>query len=719
MADLNLSQLADTLTPAAPPPGLTAQARLRLPQAPDPFVPPPLTADSGEMPAEPLGAEVIIVSSPAAVGKSTAARHLAAIHQLPLLDLAATRVSTRTFAGLFASDFADSHAALRSFHAGQLPVIVDALDEGRLRSGDANFDEFLETTWELLLEDRSVMNHPKLVLFGRDVAAELVDLSLQLAEASIRTSWLRLDFFGSRDAPEVIEAHAAASAREHGRTWDATSPSRDVIEAFFSAIGAALSLEPEDLWGDAHGRALCGYAPVLAAIGRLLERETNPIRLKNALHETGAERAWSVIERVAGEILDRERDEKLWPPLQQELSVEVPAEAYDRHEQLTYLVDHACGRPVQPTRRVTLDGNDAQTYRRMLDQLLAEHPFLQAGKLANGVLASLVLAHAVANELLQDQDLELLRRWSRQPFLWRSLQRYLEDDPPQLLLGQYVGPVLNSLWNDAAADDPLVTARDDPYETGFLRIRIQGSDGEWELQTLPPLELYEQALSFDFDGAAPLTLQGHQEARGVASFDMGRDVTTVVRDTLTISAAAIRVDGNVRIYAERVAQPGYLIVTSTENSRTWFGGALDELVPWRDLPKELPPPIEVRPASELERFVEQCAKRIPNATPIVVYRGSFIPGDHRKMKWTEHDSSGDRLPDLLRLFEKHGFARPDSLGASGPDPKVRLHFDLTWGDFLKALRDPPTDGSKLLALVAEARDLFGETGGSSTTAAPV
>jgi hypothetical protein len=100
LCELDLSQLAEALRPPARPPGLTAQARLGIPDPPDPFVPPPLTADRGATPEEPTAAEVIILSSPAAVGKSTAARHLAAMHRLPLLDLAATRVSTRTLAGL-------------------------------------------------------------------------------------------------------------------------------------------------------------------------------------------------------------------------------------------------------------------------------------------------------------------------------------------------------------------------------------------------------------------------------------------------------------------------------------------------------------------------------------------------------------------------------------------------------------------------------------------
>jgi hypothetical protein len=98
----------------------------------------------------------------------------------------------------------------------------------------------------------------------------------------------------------------------------------------------------------------------------------------------------------------------------------------------------------------------------------------------------------------------------------------------------------------------------------------------------------------------------------------------------------------------------------------------------------------------------------PGATPIVAFEGSFIPGDYKKMRWVDRDPSGELMPDLLRLFVKHGYARADSFGASGPDPKVRLHFDLSWSEFLTALRDPPTGDAQLSDFLADARRLFGE-----------
>jgi hypothetical protein len=111
------------------------------------------------------------VEAPAAVGKSTFAAHLSASRRLPLLNLAQVRVSTGTLAGLLASEFSDPRAAGDAFHLAELPILIDALDEGLILSGDLHVEDFLRTTCELLLLDRRVTGRPKLIFLARPEAA--------------------------------------------------------------------------------------------------------------------------------------------------------------------------------------------------------------------------------------------------------------------------------------------------------------------------------------------------------------------------------------------------------------------------------------------------------------------------------------------------------------------------------------------------------------------
>lgn len=149
---------------------LTPTARLRIPTHLEVFVPPDLRVVDGDAAA--LAAEVIFVEASAAVGKTTMAKALSAGTGAPLLDLAEVPVSTQSLLGLLQSDFSGAGSPIEGFHRGEIPVIVDALDEGRLLSGEQGFELFLETTGQLLHASRVEPALPKLVCFclpGRGV----------------------------------------------------------------------------------------------------------------------------------------------------------------------------------------------------------------------------------------------------------------------------------------------------------------------------------------------------------------------------------------------------------------------------------------------------------------------------------------------------------------------------------------------------------------------
>jgi len=709
MTRLSLERLAEAISSPATL-ELSSGARLKVPSAPQPFIPPKLLTGKSTS-GDPLAAEVIIISSPAAVGKSTVATFLASAYRIPLLNLAQVHVSTNALVGLLVTDVINPPNAVEAVHKGQLTVVVDALDEGRLLSGDANFEAFLETTWELLLHDRSVTNRPKLVLFGRDIAAGIVDLSLEVYGNDISVSWLKLDFFDRDEATAVVEAHAVETARRDGRRWSSSAPARDVIYAFFDAIEAALKLQEGALWQDPQGRAFAGYAPVLAAIGSLLSREPNPARLKNAVQQAGAERAWDVIARVAEAILEREQEEKVRPQLAREISGDVPSEAYDVREQLTYLTQLAHGKPIKVTGRVPLTGRDAEAYRRMIDQHLPEHPFLQQGQLVNAVLASVVLAHAVGEDLLRDVDLVTLREASRQPFLWRSVQRLLERDQSEWLAGYYVGCVLNSLWNDSIVEGVRVSARPSTEDSDVARIVIHESRGvEWSINALHPLELYEQIRDCDFHLESSTIWQGHDGKQGFPSFDIRGDVLFLVDSDLDIRASSVRIDGEVRVMADSLLQQATMGVALTPKSKVWWGGQFADTYPWNDYSSTLEPPIETREPGELELLVRRCATQMPRGPSIILQR-NYYPTDDRRMAWVEREFSPQKFAQLIRLMVEHGFARAEPLQASGPDPKVRIHFNITWEGLLRALRSPRPEDSDLADFVTEARRLFGEASG--------
>ena len=114
---------------------------------------------------EPLSCDILLFSASAAVGKSTFAKALSATSGVPLLDLSKVLVSTDSLRGIISAEMGDM--APGNFQHGQFSLVIDALDEGRIVSGDNNFYEFLCTTIQFLQECPGAKSTgPKLLLLG-------------------------------------------------------------------------------------------------------------------------------------------------------------------------------------------------------------------------------------------------------------------------------------------------------------------------------------------------------------------------------------------------------------------------------------------------------------------------------------------------------------------------------------------------------------------------
>ena len=160
MKEVDYVGLADALTrPRFHP---TENNRLIIAEKPVPFVAPKLHYND-MLELGPFSAEVVLIEASAAVGKSTLARHLSASKLVPLLDLAVVPVSTGSLKALV-SDLSGDGDPIAAFHAGQVPIVIDAIDEGRLLSGETGFEYFLQTAGEFLLHNRSVTLTNPLIL---------------------------------------------------------------------------------------------------------------------------------------------------------------------------------------------------------------------------------------------------------------------------------------------------------------------------------------------------------------------------------------------------------------------------------------------------------------------------------------------------------------------------------------------------------------------------
>ena len=673
---------------------LTPGQRLKIPEAPEPFVAPTLQLMQPET-AHPLRAEVIFVKASAAVGKSTIANHLASSLGIPLLDLAKVPVSTGSLKALLL-DISGGGAPIKSFHSGRLPIIIDAIDEGRLLSGEQGLESFLQTTGEFLNEDRSVTDRPKIIFFGRYDSTEIAEIWLDLTGNAITTCKLEVSFFGKEAAWNLINAYASSAAPPNSAYRHHPAPVQKLIEAYFAAIESALDISTGHLWEDEQGKAFAGYAPVLAAVGSLLAQLDNFQDVTNRLKETGTKEAWGVIDTVLYEIMDREKT-KLCDKLRGQISGTLPPEAYDRDEQLTFLTQFAHGQAIQSTGRVKLMGADQTKYQSMVKTIISEHPFIRNKEFGNTILGSVVIAYAIAHSLLKSGD--RAAALSNQPFLWRAFSQ--RSIPDQEINGLFVGYIFNSLWNDPIQEKFVRHAS--IYGTDDKKVVVSIMQNKRRVLTFnarTPISLYSQIRDCEVDFPGELSLLGEGPTSSTQFY--GRGSSTIICRAIDIRAASIAVEGNLWLEAEGVTTPPQFQIFVIDGGKVGWGPNQVNQYPWSEIEQALPQPYEDEvPDDPLVELATGLARRLPGSTPLVLTQYyTPISGDPLT-RWITIRFS-PQLPELIKMLVKHKMASTEAFDVSGSDRKVRVRVNFPWWDLVSALQGPTP--ASWTAFVAEARN---------------
>lgn len=693
---------------------------LKVAPLPDPYVPPTLHIEEGELPAE-----VVFVKAPAAVGKTITAQYLSARRNAPLLDLAEVAVGTGSFQGLLSEYFEDGREA---FHRGELPIVIDALDEGRILSGETSFEAFLESTVAFLTSNRIQTSRPKLIFLGREESAELSKVAVGIEDDRISICTLILDFFYENDAAKLIDVYALKELErlvENGeiRLEDrqrrirllASEPMHELKEAYFSAIEGALEVRNGNLWQDDRGRTFAGYAPVLASIGTLLASVENPVPVTNKLLGAATRQAWDVIDTVIQEIMQREKG-KLLDKLT-ELK-KIPEHAYDPPEQLTYLTQLLTG-----SRQISLVDNlkfasnaDRNKYFESASQICTEHPFIRSGRMANDVLGSIILAHAVCNGTgVDDETIQpLVRDLATGPFLWRSIRRELDGEDDSILEGKFVGYTFASYWNDPLEGiDGNQRLRIRELDDGLLAATI-GLVGQSEMGfgAVPPLLVYGRVRNAEIDTpGSDLTIEGTTLGRSSSSslFYFQGESTIRCRE-LRYGAKWTDFSGSLWLEASAVNVMAVDPETRIERDFIYgWGGAVKNSEPWRHLAGgSLVSPYFRSPVAE---FFSICRSNIP-ANGIVLLDDYTVPEDDNRLVWTNRYRG--LFSPFVKLLVEEGFADRRSVASKRSENKFRIMVShVPWEDIQEICRgnqSPNEDARHLVETVTEAMRAIGLDG---------
>lgn len=340
---------------------------------------------------------ILLVSAPGAVGKSTLAREIAARTGAVLLDLAkaeavgaATVSGGLAWAGLF-----------DSFRRGEVALLIDGLDEARIRVTQESFVAFLQDVRKLVDSNRK-----PITLFGRTSAIE--DAWLHFTEMGIQPPVLEIQFY-RRDTALSFVTRQVTGFREEQKENVLASASADRRAAALILDRFGTQTESDD------GGRFVGYAPVLIAVSKRIAAERNPMALVQTL-ESGADAV--SLNSIVDAILEREQS-KLNPlefsdPLLKNV-LYGKGEQVDRLISEVYRLGHA---PALPE----MSQKDAETYKNALDGWVPDHPFTDgsgkrpSSEVFGGFLVAEALKREWASASVREKE---LRSAKVNPFIWR------------------------------------------------------------------------------------------------------------------------------------------------------------------------------------------------------------------------------------------------------------------------------------------------------------
>ena len=354
----------------------------------DVFVEAPLSQSNEFGGADPKVSEIILVSAPGAVGKSTLAKQIAASTGAVYIDLAAAD----PVGGNFLSGGLAKAGLFGDWQAGATAVLIDGLDEARLRVTQAAFASFLGDVVQLS-RGRSVPT----VLFGR--TGSIQETWLMISEHGLDAPVLEIGYY---EAPQSVD-FALARVRGQRPDRDHEGPEREAIAQLIDGLRSSTSQD---------GDRFAGYAPVLMAVADRVVGEANPSALV-----ANIKAGWQLVtlENVVDSILTREHGKLSSLEF---ASPKAAAHLYAPLEQLDRLCARVYGLP-DPELPV-LDPADAQIYGQALETWVPEHPFLDgAAKPSSAVFAARIAAHALQSPRFEEhaRRAELTKGVAANPFL--------------------------------------------------------------------------------------------------------------------------------------------------------------------------------------------------------------------------------------------------------------------------------------------------------------
>lgn len=349
------------------------------------FIAPVLSVVRDYSPNEINEACYILVEAVGASGKTELTKSISCSLSCPILDLGRTKVvAGNSLTGLLYKrlDRRDSFSYIENISEGKSTLMIDALDEGYMKTNNQGYLDFLDDIISL-----NPQKECPIIMLGRYNAVELA--ANYLFENGAKFITLQIEPFTLNQAKEFIDKAVGSSALRYEAIYkDTRDYIIETINGFFK--------DQSSIKNHASERFI-GYAPVLQSISAFFKENTNYHVVLNEMKAKNVKSVELIVD-IIERILTRDRDEKVKPILLEKLLVDRTKDFKDKVLSVVYDYDEQCARVLYkvlnlPFPEISItDASFLTDYNKHMADWINEHPFIGKHRIANVVFESYVLA---------------------------------------------------------------------------------------------------------------------------------------------------------------------------------------------------------------------------------------------------------------------------------------------------------------------------------------
>ncbi|PXF33055.1 hypothetical protein WH50_00530 [Pokkaliibacter plantistimulans] len=425
-----------------------------------------------------------MISAPGAVGKSALAEELCSRSNSIYLNLA----DADTIAGNYIIGGLVKNGLYDKWAGGNLSLVIDALDEARLRVTQSSFEDFLSDLFYV-----SQSGNRPIVLLGRVgiidetwlIIKERFGISLPIFDIEFFNQDEAVDFLNKSleklSKNSSIYPHLSNSLTSHATVYESTA---------VRVVEELSSISSQD------SSKFFGYAPVLDAVSKLIASVTNANRIVDEVTRViGGKMLFSICEGI----LDREKV-KFTAQLPDGFSdIEM---LYTSKEQLDRLARRLFSLPMTIV-IPSLTQEQRSRYEEAVETMIPQHPFLDGigRKCSSSVFEACIVSYAILDG---DEDLyaEAIKYFKNDehtpnPFVFEFFKEKskVEDDFRKLKSLEVVGFLFDSLIAGIKSNERSqlsISESEDSFEVEFS-IKRSDCDQSSEIVYMAPFsggELY-------------------------------------------------------------------------------------------------------------------------------------------------------------------------------------------------------------------------------------